>query len=118
MEVINNFYPETDEDEIEAPVEVIAPKYEPFASINDWILMKRIDEENGISKGGLVIPEAARERSKKGEIVSIGEQVSSVKPGDLVVFGDYSTEKLELNGVEFTQVRISDVRGVERLIIQ
>jgi chaperonin GroES len=99
------------------------PQYEEFSPIMDRILVKRVVLEQ--APEGFVVPEKFRQHTNVGIVVKIGQFVflsgnridlkDIVQPGDRVRFGEYNSEKMELDGIEYELVRIQDVRGVERL---
>lgn len=88
--------------------------------LNDRILVKRVDEEEKTA-GGLIIPDSAKEKPQKGEIVAAGKGKTSddgkripleVKVGDQILFGKYSGTELKLEGVEYLMMREEDVLGI------
>ena len=88
--------------------------------LNDRILVKRVDEEQ-TTAGGLIIPDSAKEKPQKGEIVAAGKGKTTddgtkipleVKVGDQILFGKYSGTELKLDGVEYLMMREDDVLGI------
>lgn len=88
--------------------------------LHDRILVRRMAEEDKTA-GGLFIPDTAKEKPQKGEVVATGKgRVTEdgktlpleVKAGDKVLFGKYSGTELKLNGEEFLMMREEDVLGV------
>jgi len=88
--------------------------------LNDRILVKRVEEELKTA-GGLIIPDSAKEKPQKGEIVAAGKGKTSdegkripleVKVGDQILFGKYSGTELKLEGVEYLMMREEDVLGI------
>jgi len=88
--------------------------------LGDRILLKRIEEEQ-TSKGGIVIPDTAREKPQEGEIVAVGKGKMledgtlvplEVKKGDRVLFGKYSGTEVKLEGEEHLIVKEGDILGV------
>ena len=91
--------------------------FEPLA---DRILVKRIAEEEK-SPGGIIIPDAAKEKPAEGKIVSVGAgkklddgkvRALDVKAGDHVLFGKYSGTEIKLEGVEHVILREDDILGI------
>lgn len=91
--------------------------FEPLA---DRILVKRIAEEEK-SPGGIIIPDAAKEKPAEGKIVSVGAgkklddgkvRALDVKAGDHVLFGKYSGTEIKLEGVEHVILREDDIFGI------
>lgn len=88
--------------------------------LNDRILVKRVDEEEKTA-GGIFIPDSAKEKPQRGEIVAAGNGKLTedgkkipltVKVGDKVLFGKYSGTELKLDGVEYLMMREDDVLGI------
>src|SRR4051812_9004777 len=88
--------------------------------LHDRILVRRMAEENKTS-GGIIIPETAKEKPQRGEIVAAGKgRVAEdgkvlpleVKIGDRILFGKYSGTELKLNGEEYLMMREEDVLGI------
>ena len=91
--------------------------FEPLA---DRILVKRIAEEEK-SPGGIIIPDAAKEKPAEGKIISVGAgkklddgkvRALDVKAGDHVLFGKYSGTEIKLEGVEHVILREDDILGI------
>ena len=88
--------------------------------LHDRILVRRTQEEEKTA-GGLFIPDTAKEKPQKGEIVAIGKgRITEegkvlpleVKVGDRVLFGKYSGSELKLNGEDFLMMKEEDILGV------
>lgn len=88
--------------------------------LHDRILVRRMAEEDKTA-GGIIIPDTAKEKPIKGEIVATGKgRVTEdgktlpleVKVGDKVLFGKYSGTELKLDGKEFLMMREEDILGV------
>ncbi|HBQ21479.1 MAG: co-chaperone GroES [Deltaproteobacteria bacterium GWA2_38_16] len=86
----------------------------------DRVLIKRVEEETK-TKGGIIIPDTAKEKPQEGEVVAVGEgrilengKVSSldVKKGDRILFGKYSGTEIKLDGVEHLIIKEEDILGV------
>lgn len=91
-----------------------------FRPLLDRILVKRIDEEE-TTKGGIIIPDSAKEKPQEGEVVAVGKgkildngklQKLDVKKGDRVLFGQYAGTEVTLDGTEHVIMREDDVLGV------
>lgn len=90
--------------------------YQPFQPLNDLVLVRRFEEDNSTTKGGLVIAEKYRQQSNRGIVVNycpyfIGEPF---QVGDRVTFGIYNAETINVEGEELLLIRANDIRGVER----
>ena len=88
--------------------------------IGDNILVKRVGAET-VSKGGIVIPDSAKEKPQEGEIVAVGngkvlengtKQQLDVKVGDKVLFSKYAGTEVKLDGDEYTIMREDDILGI------
>ena len=88
--------------------------------LHDRILVKRI-EEGEVRKGGIIIPDTAKEKPQQGKVIAAGSgkvkddgtrQPPDVKTGDLILFGKYSGTEIKLNGEEHIIMREEDVLGV------
>ncbi|MES1174055.1 MAG: co-chaperone GroES [Myxococcales bacterium] len=88
--------------------------------LQDRVLLKRVQEEQK-TKGGIIIPDNAKEKPIEGEVVAVGNgkvlddgtvRPLGVKAGDRVLFGKYSGTELKLDGEEHLIVREDDILGV------
>src|ERR1700722_5437049 len=88
--------------------------------LHDRILVRRVAEENKTA-GGIIIPDTAKEKPQRGEIVATGKgRVTEdgkvtpldVKIGDKILFGKYSGTELKLNGEEYLMMREEDILGI------
>jgi len=92
-------------------------KIRPLA---DRVVVKRVAEEER-TKGGIIIPDAAKEKPVEGEVVAVGNgkvledghvRPLDVKVGDRILFGKYSGNEIKIEGEEHLIVREEDVLGV------
>ena len=88
--------------------------------LQDRVIVKRIEEEEK-SKGGIIIPDTAKEKPQEGKVVAIGKgKVSDggkitpldVKVNDRVLFGKYSGSEINIDGEEHLIMREEDILGV------
>jgi chaperonin GroES len=88
--------------------------------LHDRVLVRRFDEEEK-SKGGIIIPDSAKEKPAQGEIISVGTgrvgedgkvRPLDVKKGDRVLFGKYSGTEIKIDGTEYLMMREEDILGV------
>ena len=88
--------------------------------LQDRILVQRVEEESK-TKGGIIIPDTAKEKPAEGKVVSVGngklgedgKRVAlEVKKGDKILFGKYSGTEVKIEGEEFLIMREDDVLGV------
>lgn len=88
--------------------------------LNDRVLVKRLESEEKTA-GGLYIPDTAKEKPSKGEVVAVGPGKTaddgkrvelSVKTGDLVLFNKYAGTEIKLDGVEHLVMREDDILAI------
>jgi chaperonin GroES len=91
-----------------------------FTPLHDRILVRRV-EEVGTTRGGIIIPDTAKDKPQEGEVISIGKGKISeegkvrpldVKEGDRILFGKYSGTEIKLDGDDFIIMREEEVLGV------
>jgi chaperonin GroES len=93
-------------------------KIRPLA---DRILVRRIEEKETV-RGGIIIPDTAKEKPQEGEVVAVGPGrlaedgkariAMEVKKGDRILIGKYSGTDVKIDGVEYTILREDDVLGI------
>ena len=88
--------------------------------LNDRVLVTRIEEEEK-TKGGIIIPDTAKEKPQEGKVVAVGEGkrnekgeriAMDVKQGDRVLFGKYAGTEIKIAGVEHLIMREDDILAV------
>jgi chaperonin GroES len=88
--------------------------------LGDRILVKRIKEEEK-SKGGIIIPDTAKEKPQEGKVVAVGKGkmteegkliTPDVKAGDRILFGKYAGSEVKIEGEEHLILREDDILGV------
>ena len=88
--------------------------------LQDRVIVKRIEEEEK-TKGGIIIPDTAKEKPQEGKVIAVGKGKMSddgklmaldVKVGDRILFGKYSGTEVKLNGEEHLIMREDDILGV------
>ena len=91
-----------------------------FKPLSDKVLVKRVDVEEKTA-GGLFIPETAKEKPSRGEVIAIGSGkvldngtriALEVKKGDIVLFGKYAGSEIKLDGVEHLIMREEDILAI------
>jgi chaperonin GroES len=91
-----------------------------FTPLHDRILVRRI-EEGETTRGGIIIPDSAKEKPQEGEVVSVGKgkinedgkvRPLDVKDGDRILFGKYSGTEIKLDGEDFIIMREEEVLGI------
>jgi chaperonin GroES len=88
--------------------------------LQDRVIIKRVKEEEK-SKGGIIIPDTAKEKPVEGEVVAVGNgkvqengtvRALDVKVGDRVLFGKYNGNEVKIDGEERLIIREDDILGV------
>ncbi|HVF51439.1 MAG TPA: co-chaperone GroES [Pyrinomonadaceae bacterium] len=88
--------------------------------LHDRVIVRRIEEGEQV-RGGIIIPDTAKEKPQEGEVIAVGEgkrredgerQTLDVQVGDRVLFGKYSGNEIKLDGEEFLIMREDDILGV------
>jgi len=88
--------------------------------LQDRVIIRRIEEGEQI-RGGIIIPDSAKEKPQEGEVIAVGEGKKldngervplDVKEGDRVLFGKYAGTEIKLDGDEYLIMREDDILGV------
>ena len=91
-----------------------------FTPLHDRILVRRVEEGETI-RGGIIIPDSAKEKPQEGEVIAVGKGKSNdegkvfpldVQAGDRVLFGKYSGTEIKIDGEEFLIMREEEVLGI------
>ena len=91
-----------------------------FRPLHDRVVVRRLDQEEK-SKGGIIIPDTAKEKPQEGEVIAVGpgardEQgkihALDVKVGDRILFGKWSGTEIKIDGEEYLVMKESDIVGV------
>ncbi len=91
-----------------------------FTPLHDRILLRRVEEGESI-RGGIIIPDTAKEKPQEGEVIAVGKGKSNdegktfpldVQAGDRVLFGKYSGTEIKIDGEEFLIMREEEVLGI------
>ena len=91
-----------------------------FRPLGDRVLVKRVEEEER-TKGGIIIPDTAKEKPQEGEVVAVGPgarddngkiQPLDVKAGDRILFGKWSGTEVKVDGQDLLIMKESDIMGV------
>ena len=91
-----------------------------FRPLHDRVVVKRLEGEEK-SKGGIIIPDSAKEKPQEGEVVAVGPGARNetgklvpldVKAGDRVLFGKWSGTEVKLNGQDLLIMKESDIMGI------
>jgi chaperonin GroES len=91
-----------------------------FRPLHDRVVVKRVEEE-GKTKGGIIIPDTAKEKPMEGEIVAVGPGARDekgtlvpldVEKGDRILFGKWSGTEIKLDGEDLLIMKESDIMGI------
>ncbi len=91
-----------------------------FRPLHDRVVVKRVEEETK-TRGGIIIPDTAKEKPMQGEVIAVGPgarnekgelQALDVKVGDRILFGKWSGTEVKLDGDELLIMKESDIMGV------
>ena len=91
-----------------------------FRPLHDRVLVKRVEEEQK-TKGGIIIPDTAKEKPMQGEILAVGPGVRNekgelekldVQVGDRILFGKWSGTEVKIDGDELLIMKESDIMGI------
>ena len=91
-----------------------------FTPLHDRVLVRRVESEEK-TKGGLIIPDSAKEKPQEGEVVSCGEGarkdsgdliLMGVKAGDKILFGKWSGTEVKIDGEDLLIMKESDILGI------
>ena len=91
-----------------------------FRPLHDRVVIRRVEEE-GKTKGGIIIPDNAKEKPQEGEVVAVGPGARDekgnltpvdLKVGDRVLFGKWSGSEVKIDGHDLLIMKESDIMGV------
>ncbi|MEI7610533.1 MAG: co-chaperone GroES [Rhodospirillaceae bacterium] len=91
-----------------------------FRPLHDRVVVKRLESEQK-TKGGILIPDTAKEKPQQGEIIAVGPGARDdsgkivaldVKAGDRILFGKWSGTEVKIDGDEFLIMKESDIMGI------
>ncbi|HSV03553.1 MAG TPA: co-chaperone GroES [Phenylobacterium sp.] len=91
-----------------------------FRPLGDRVLVRRVEEEEK-TRGGIIIPDTAKEKPQEGEVIAVGPgardesgkiQPLDVKSGDRILFGKWSGTEVKLDGEDLLIMKESDILGV------
>ena len=91
-----------------------------FRPLHDRVVVKRLESDQK-TKGGIIIPDTAKEKPQEGEIIAVGPGARDengkivaldVKAGDRILFGKWSGTEVKIDGEEFLIMKESDIMGI------
>jgi len=89
--------------------------------LHDRVVVRRLEEKGEVVRGGIVIPDTAKEKPQEGEVIAVGNGkildngtrvAMEVKAGDRVLFGKYSGSEIKVDGEEYLIMREDDILGI------
>src|SRR3990167_11404581 len=89
--------------------------------LHDRVGVKRLEEKGEVMRGGIVIPDTAKEKPQEGEVIAVGNGkildngtrvAMEVKVGDRILFGKYAGSEIKLDGEEYLIMREDDILGI------
>ena len=89
--------------------------------LHDRVILRRIEDTNNQTAGGLFIPDSAKEKPQEGEVIAAGEgkykedgtrQPLDVKAGDRILFGKYTSSEIKIDGEELLIMREDEILGI------
>ena len=92
--------------------------------LHDRVLVKRLEQKETTAKGGIIIPDSAKEKPQEAEVVAVGngklledgtKATLIVKAGQKILFGKYSGSSVKMGGDELLVMREEDIMGVVTL---
>ena len=93
-----------------------------FRPLHDRVLIKVLDSDEK-TKGGIIIPDTAKEKPQEGEVVAVGNGAKTddgknikmdVKVGDKVIFGKWSGTEIKIDNIEYSIMKESDIMGISK----
>ena len=88
--------------------------------LHDRVIVKRIEEGEQV-RGGIIIPDTAKEKPQEGEVIAVGDgkytkdgirQALDIKAGDRVLFGKYSSSEVKIDGEDLLIMREDEILGI------
>ncbi len=92
-----------------------------ISPLQDRVLVRRLDEEEEASEGGIILPDSAREKPQEGKVLSVGpgkvtedgkRQAPELKEGDRILFAKYAGTEVKVDGEDLLIMREDDVLAV------
>jgi len=89
--------------------------------LHDRVLVKRLEEQEKKSAGGIIIPDTVKEKPQEGKVIAVGDgkiledgtkQPLNVKAGDRILFGKYSGTEVKIDNEDYLIMREDDILGV------
>ena len=82
-----------------------------FQPLGKRVLVKRVEEAN-TTMSGIIIPDNAKEKPSRGEVVAVSKEISELSNGDKVLFGQYAGNEVLIGADKFIVLELDDVYGI------
>ncbi|MEJ5227255.1 co-chaperone GroES [Thermodesulfovibrio sp.] len=80
--------------------------------LKERVVVKYSSEELEKTPGGIYVPDVAKEKPQKGEVIAVGSEVKEVKVGDTVLFDKYAGSKIKIDDVEYLIIKEEEILGI------
>jgi len=82
-----------------------------FQPLGKRVLVKRVEETN-TTMSGIIIPDNAKEKPSRGEVVAVSKEVTELENGNQVLFGKYAGSEVSFEGEKFMVLEVEDIFGI------
>ncbi|MEA3372000.1 MAG: co-chaperone GroES [Campylobacterota bacterium] len=82
-----------------------------FQPLGKRVLVKRVEETN-TTVSGIIIPDNAKEKPSRGEVVAVSKEVTELQKGNQVLFGKYAGNEVSFEGEKFIVLEVEDIFGI------
>jgi len=82
-----------------------------FQPLGKRVLVKRVEETN-TTASGIIIPDNAKEKPSRGEVVAVSKEVTELQNGNQVLFGKYAGNEVSFEGEKFMVLEVEDIFGI------
>jgi len=82
-----------------------------FQPLGKRVLVKRVEETN-TTVSGIIIPDNAKEKPSRGEVVAVSKEVTELQNGNQVLFGKYAGNEVSFEGEKFMVLEVEDIFGI------
>jgi len=82
-----------------------------FTPLGNRVLVKRVEEMNTTSSG-IIIPDSAKEKPSRGEVVAVSSEVTVLQNGNEVLFGKYAGNEVSFEGTKYIVLDVEDIFGI------
>ena len=82
-----------------------------FQPLGNRVLVKRVEEAT-TTMSGIIIPDNAKEKPSRGEVVALSKEVEVLETGNQVLFGKYAGNEVSFEGIKYTVLDVEDIFGI------